>query len=104
MSQGIPCQETKVPELSRLTSPLRVAPCQLNSSRWSKVTGGGEFMRLGVGIDGEARRLSARQQSGPDPAVQPLFHLDSPSQAKDDSASRDSSTGSRLSVVSATTP
>jgi hypothetical protein len=31
MSQGIPCQETKVPELGRLTSPLRAAPCQLNS-------------------------------------------------------------------------
>ena len=31
MSQGIPCQETKVPELGRLTSPLRAASCQLNS-------------------------------------------------------------------------
>ena len=31
MSQGIPCQETKVPEFGRLTSPLRAVPCQLNS-------------------------------------------------------------------------
>jgi len=31
MTQGIPCQETKVPEVGRLTSPLRAAPCQLNS-------------------------------------------------------------------------
>src|SRR4030095_11638170 len=72
-------------------------------SRWCKVTGGREFMRLGVGIDGEARRLSARRQSGPVPAVQPVFHLDSPSQAKDDSASRDNSPGSRRSAVSART-
>jgi hypothetical protein len=31
MSQGIPCQENKVPELGRLTSPFRAALCQLNS-------------------------------------------------------------------------
>src|SRR4029450_12184478 len=58
-------------------------------------------MRLGVGIDGEARQLSARRQFGPVPAVQPLFHLDSPSQAKDDSASRDNGPGSRRSAASA---
>src|SRR4030095_13596240 len=31
MSQGIPCQETKVPGLGRLTSPVRAAPCQASS-------------------------------------------------------------------------
>jgi hypothetical protein len=58
-------------------------------------------MRLGVRIDGEARPPWARQQSFPARAVQPLFRPESPSQAKDDYANRDSSPGSRPSPAGA---
>ena len=89
------------------TWSVNVAPrCSLTPaefSRWTRSPEVEKFMRLGVGIDDEARRLSARRQSYPVLAVQPIFHLDSPSQAKDDSASRDNSPGSRRSVVAART-
>ena len=64
-------------------------------------TGAREFMRLGVRIDGEARPPWARQQSFPARAVQPLFRPESPSQAKDDYANRDSSPDSRPSPAGA---